>query len=1859
MLLLAVLFAFTPDASAWKHCFLRGADSDYDAGKRVYLTWNKDQYEGTLVVDADSWKCQINSADDDDAYLQWFGPDEAKTVTGDTNFGVSSSNRKDITFKQGTYSIYVKTNGNNEGDTPNHIYIVKESTPTYRYYLHAWKSGESGKDIRLTPGSYVSYNDLDGWEFGISVKEDKDNGSQKFWYRSNNSSDSQITTGTKTFNLVEESFKNSGNMKLSAGSGTYKFKLTLGKENMPTSLEVVSPNGSSPSSGVTYALHPWDGYSTDISLTPGVPKTVTDFKNCKFGIQYLENGKQTAWYRAVGENEVRAGTATTYTLGKESDSNKNFNNTAGDGSYTFTLTTNSEGIPTALKVETPNDTPEPDNNIFVIGDFSYIGLTKDWDNGFTTKTVGDKYEYKFTPAKSGNVYFRIKVDGKQYGPKNNDVTIATDGIHNDSPVPEDVDAVNGKKSYTFKANAATEYTITYWTNYNGNKRVSVASNEPNNYYLAAGFLNDWSKTDRILFEPKGGNEKVLVVKTKYGETNPGNKGFKITTKPNTDDGTWYSIGGNTPLDKGDHNIKGKTEDPNMKLARGAYNKIVTFTLTLGEDNKPLTLNVDWDGDAYEITNNMPVYPIGVYDDEQFARYDQWPVMYLLSTVLNNDQITPEYQMNKVSDTRYELEFTLRNTYTENDKWEGGQHLMYVKGFDNTAAKATLKTGNDGYVTVNLPKKWYKDGARYKAVCEKGSGDIWKLSVEQVGDYNDMPFLSMIGEKWNQRAQANTPYNNYNSKNTGSGFQEAWIQYDSRGKVLLNRKGQVMYNTMWPPRNPILFKTSFKLNESDENEKPKDFTLTSKDLTFVKVEKKKGSEWKSDPMFAKYTKATYNGKQVYDKKLALEDNTEYTLYRVSDMWINGRVKIWTGWGGVTGTNSHANWSWHSNWGHYNKSTDSTEIPAESTIALSTQNGDMQFNKPTFFKYVDFFYCNEDPGQTEHTNSGAQDGRSVLFTELATGGAQIAAISTNEYSVGNYQASLEHISNVLDSNVLSVVIDCYTTISDGKTQKEEMVANTVNWTGSINVKDFHTLFASKDGNIYLPGDGSTDNKTYSRAKWVKDPKKFESGDYFYRMTVVLKDNNNNEETIVVDSNPFTIFSAEENLTLNVYQLVKIEDIPASSSVSGKPEGHYVTYKGESVEHPEIPTFPVYELWIENDDKFDVESSNIKYDANGKPIGYIDDTDFKYRYVSLNKMPNYKTYEDVQFGHTYFTDKVLVVGSKPTCDVVNGYKANVKDVTPASSSNSANGPMKAPANEEWDLSRMQPEYGNRYMYVTNVGTFNQRQFDLTMKYNKSFIDAKTQQLIEYKDKEASAEPAKYQAVIPEPILKQAEVQVYYGADNTDGTNADTKDFYYPDKNTGLKLANARYTNVRDYIEVEYPNVSTFMHKRIVAENVFSLQLDYADPNKAASTWDNIYKFGLPEGDDATGEQANNSAVVLSNPMKPQIFNNLREMKLIKDETKGYAYYDRGWNDISLQAVTVTDNAPDNFNHSIVNLDYNTDFDGETPISGSAYTYGENNHIYSKYTFTLKHKASVKSDDELTGDQKHPDLYETNPEDGHNYAYHNQTDENGEVIKYESNVPKEHYHHLRHLGSNDYYYVAIIDYPDASNLGEESDLDLQEYIVNGGEKTVNGKTEKYMFTVKSKADASLDLLQHPNKLHFVVPATHLMNGNEVTVELKKDYGEWSPDFQTDAEKQAYIDKLAEINENHFSKNIRVLISYLYPFYEVQENTTPSTDEGPANGPLRAVKDYTGDVLKSKAKIWDASLGEGSNIVTDVNSLYNDDSFGGVKVGAGYIDVDGVGVQVVNAAGMVIGEGAGRYDVNSGVYVVRYNGKTTKVVVK
>lgn len=507
-----------------------------------------------------------------------------------------------------------------------------------------------------------------------------------------------------------------------------------------------------------------------------------------------------------------------------------------------------------------------------------------------------------------------------------------------------------------------------------------------------------------------------------------------------------------------------------------------------------------------IEREIPVYPNGVSTESELKAYDfkANPVYYLVAQVLNDNRPTPEWQMEKGADGKYHINgFAMRNTNCigNNNREDGVAVRQY------TSANSYIDL--DEQTLNNLPENPLSEGRLFNATFDPVTG---KLTFEEdLSANHKMPFISLVGYMMQQDAAYPTPRGVEGKPagvTTATGWQEAWLQYDAEGNLLKDRKGNVMYSTMWPPKNPVYFTA----NAGGERH------YSSDQMTFSPVKAagqyvaKTGAQWEAE------LKASDNANADAYQGLDLVDDATYYRYVVDDIWYVGAGKIWTGWAGQTVNRDNreiAQWSNHRNWGYANKKatdTEGTSIDPETTYGVSTEegaNGNFLFKQPTFFKTIEFFYDNNDPQKA-----------SKIYTTLAYGSASIAAQSYKEdgaYKKGIYQPSVSVPEGV---TVTGYTIYRY----DATTNQLAPIGD--------------------DGGKVA--EGTTDPNS---TEFTFDNEGLADGRYYY----VLKVDFSNDRSSKVRSNPFIIYHpGEYTLDANGYQLVKLDN-----AVNGY---EYVTYNSK---------------------------------------------------------------------------------------------------------------------------------------------------------------------------------------------------------------------------------------------------------------------------------------------------------------------------------------------------------------------------------------------------------------------------------------------------------------------------------------------------------------------------------------------------------------------------------------------------------------------------------------------------------------------------------------------------------------------------
>lgn len=657
-----------------------------------------------------------------------------------------------------------------------------------------------------------------------------------------------------------------------------------------------------------------------------------------------------------------------------------------------------------------------------------------------------------------------------------------------------------KKNITLENNPqkGDECTFTYNP---ANKSLTVTKGEPLPYkeiYIFGGVnVNEWDNTKNYV--KMECNEGVYTYNFTYDGKN---KLWAFYARRKNGTATYLV------QDAEVHNAEVTPSTPQIfKEMDNRNGKVFSYSRLRAGRNYTIKLNCN--DNVVSIVKNVtrseiPVYPNGVSTESELKAYDfeANPVYYLVAQVLNDNRPTPEWQMEKGADGNYHINgFAMRNTNCigNNNREDGVAVCQY------TSANSYIDL--DEQTLNNLPENPLSEGRLFNATFNPVTG---KLTFEEdLSANHKMPFISLVGYMMQQDAAYPTPRGVEGKPagvTTATGWQEAWLQYDAEGNLLKDRKGNVMYSTMWPPKNPVYFTA----NAGGERHYSSDQMTFSPVKAAGKYVAKTGAEWEAE------LKESDNA-DAY-KGLDLVDDATYYRYVVDDIWYVGAGKIWTGWAGQTVNQDGkqiAQWSNHRNWGYSNKKatdTDGTSINPETTYGVSTaegSNGNFLFKQPTFFKTIEFFYDNNDPEKA-----------SKIYTTLAYGSASIAAQSNKEdgaYKKGSYQPSVSVPEGV---TVTGYTIYRY----DATTDQLAPIGD--------------------DGGKVAEGNKDPNSETFTF-----DNEGLADGRYYY----VLKVDFSNGRSSKVRSNPFIIYyPGEYTLDANGYQLVKLDN-----PVNGY---EYVTYNSK---------------------------------------------------------------------------------------------------------------------------------------------------------------------------------------------------------------------------------------------------------------------------------------------------------------------------------------------------------------------------------------------------------------------------------------------------------------------------------------------------------------------------------------------------------------------------------------------------------------------------------------------------------------------------------------------------------------------------
>ena len=327
--------------------------------------------------------------------------------------------------------------------------------------------------------------------------------------------------------------------------------------------------------------------------------------------------------------------------------------------------------------------------------------------------------------------------------------------------------------------------------------LTVTKGEPLPYkavYIFGGVnVNEWDNTEKYV--KMKCNEGVYTYNFTYDGKNA-LWAFRALRR----NGTWTYLVQDAEVTPTTPQIFEEMDNRNGKVFRySGLRAGRNYTIKLNCNNNEVSIVKN----VTSIESEIPVYPNGVSTESELKAYnfEANPVYYLVAQVLNNDRPTPEWQMEKGADGKYHINgFAMRNTNCI------GYDNTYVDGVavrQYTSANSYIDL--DEQTLNDLPKNPLSEGRLFNATFDPVTG---KLTFEEDPSANQkMPFISLVGYMMQQDAEYATPRGVEGTPagvTTAKGWQEAWLQYDAEGNLLKDRKGNVMYSTMWPPKNPVYF-----------------------------------------------------------------------------------------------------------------------------------------------------------------------------------------------------------------------------------------------------------------------------------------------------------------------------------------------------------------------------------------------------------------------------------------------------------------------------------------------------------------------------------------------------------------------------------------------------------------------------------------------------------------------------------------------------------------------------------------------------------------------------------------------------------------------------------------------------------------------------------------------------------------------------------------------------------------------------------------------------------------------------------------------------------------------------------------------
>ena len=594
-----------------------------------------------------------------------------------------------------------------------------------------------------------------------------------------------------------------------------------------------------------------------------------------------------------------------------------------------------------------------------------------------------------------------------------------------------------------------------------------------------------------------------------------------------------------------------------------------------------------------VLNEIPVTPKEVEENGgDWTVLEENPAVYIMAEYLNFNRVVPDWQMARTAAGKYVMkDATLRGLRGNgvDGSGDGKTARFKVRAYYSPYEYVERMITDDEVPEGLEANEKLNVGRVYDINVEIDNASKTITSVKSTKTSNVPPFFSFVGGAYIQSKTFVGPNRREDSaseiENTDKGWQESWLLYGPDGHLTLDRDGEVIYSSQWPPKNEIFFNAK-KGDEVTE--------ITSSNLVFTRDGSDHGgrgvyltkAEWR-EVLDASEEGAPYwnlfNNVEGSTGVEADEEGVRYARYVINNAWLLGETKIWTGWNTGRVNNSEgtpvAQWNYHGNWGHDKVGDALAVIEKGVTYKMANDGNNFNVAKPTFFSTIELYLPvvgNETDGFQVDPRALVNGDNPAKLTRLYT--TQVYADASIEARITDAVADGKKVDNkgrylpkydasVVPSGdeIISATIERYIYNSNAASA-DPAAWDKAEVNGSNHVFTFTTTAANvpgKDGDLSKTVGDLDGNNT-----WFYDGAELTNGRYFYAMTIEYKDAASGlNKTVTVKSNPFTILNANFAPRMDVVQIIEIHEDMATADLGEEYEdlkvfaGKYLTYRATS--------------------------------------------------------------------------------------------------------------------------------------------------------------------------------------------------------------------------------------------------------------------------------------------------------------------------------------------------------------------------------------------------------------------------------------------------------------------------------------------------------------------------------------------------------------------------------------------------------------------------------------------------------------------------------------------------------------------------